>query len=279
METAEKQGPIAGVRNVLMVANEEINGAAIDSAVLDRLKGQEVRVMLVAPALVRSGLEHEMGQVDGARAPAQRRLDRSLAELKRIGIEAIGEVGDADPMLAIRDELQKFPADEIILITHTGDDRAYAERDLLAKAHHDFPLPVTEIGVTRPVEEGEAPHLVSVQHEEADPDVVEEALHPADRGFPPLRKRDIAGIIFGLVGSIVLVILAAASALNDPGSGIEGASAAKMLIAIGALLINAAHVVALIFFQSVRYEGIFERFASTFSIVVTSLAIIVSLLI
>lgn len=278
MEAAQKQGPAAGVRNVLVVANEEIQGAAIESAMLDRLKGGEIRVMVVAPALVRSGLEHEMGEVDAAREPAERRLSRSLAELRRLGIEAIGEVGDADPMLAISDELQKFPADEIILITHQEEDRAYAEKDLLEKAHHDFPLPVTAISVTRPGAEEETPHLVSVERQEADPQVVEEALHPRDQSFPPLQLRDIAGIIFGIVGSIVLVILAADSALGDPGGGIEGASAAKMLIAIGALLINGAHVVALIFFQSVRYEGIFERFTSTFTIVVTSLAIIVSLL-
>lgn len=281
-ETGNGNGAAAtDAHNVLVVLNEVVAGAGVEAALVRHLAGQEVRIMIVAPALVESGLDHEMGQTDGAREPAQRRLDRTLEDLRQLGIEAIGEVGDSDPILAISDELQKFPADEIILIAHSEEDRAYAERGLLERAHLDFDLPITQLTVTRPQEDGEgdataAPHLVGLQHEPVDPDRPVEV--DISHNFPPLRLRDITAMIFGVVGSIVLVILAAASALNDPGSGIEGASAAKMLIAIGALLINAAHVVALIFFQSLRYQGIFERFTSTFTISLTSIAIIVSLL-
>ncbi|HZJ29653.1 MAG TPA: hypothetical protein VFD37_06670, partial [Solirubrobacterales bacterium] len=91
--------------------------------------------------------------------------------------------------------------------------------------------------------------------------------------------RDIAAMLIGALGTLALVVIAADCALGQPGSGITGACAAKTLIAIGALLINAAHIVALFFFQSVRYEGIFERFTSSFTITVTSLAVLVSLVI
>lgn len=270
--------------NVLLVLNEVVQGAGVEAALMEHLAGQAVRIMVVAPALVDSPLDHEMGQIDHAIEPARRRLENSLEELRKLGIEAIGEVGDSDPILAINDVLQKFPADEIVLIAHGEEDRAYAERGLFERAHHDFELPITQLTVTRPGDPepgppngqpSEAPHLIGVLHEppehEPDPDI--------SANFPPLRIRDIFAMVFGVVGSIVLVILAGASAVSQPGSGIEGASAAKMLIAIGALLINAAHVVALIFFQSVRYEGIFERFASRFTIIGTSIAIIVSLII
>lgn len=276
----------SGVRNVLVLLNEVVQGAGVEAALMDHLAGREVRVMLVAPALVASGLDHEMGQIDGALGPARRRLEQSLEELRRLGVEAIGEVGDSDPILAINDELQKFPADEIVLIAHGEEDRAYAERGLLERAHHDFPLPITQLTVTRPREEApeeesgaptEDPHLIGLLHEPAGPGR-DSADADVSANFPPLRARDIIAMVFGLVGSIVLVILASDSALNDPGSGIEGASAAKLLIAIAALLINGAHVVALIFFQSVRYEGIFERFTSQFTIIATSVAIVVSLL-
>src|SRR5690606_18516854 len=114
----------SGVDHVLVVLNEVFQGTELEEAMIDHLAGQEVRMMVVAPALVESGLDHEMGQIDKAVGPARQRLDLSLERLRQIGIEAIGEVGDSDPVLAIGDELQKFPADEIILIAHGEEDRA-----------------------------------------------------------------------------------------------------------------------------------------------------------
>lgn len=287
METAHEVRAADGVRNVLLVINEVIEGAAIRSALVDHLAGQQVRMMVVAPALVDSPLAHEMGQIDGAIEPAQERLDRSLEELRRVGIEAIGEVGDSDPILAINDELQKFPADEILLVNHRKEEQVYAERGLLERAHHDFPVPVTELVVTRPGENGDAgsatdrdevPHLVGIRHEPAGPGR-DSADVEISENFPPLRFRDVAAMIYGLGGTLALFIIAGASAVGDSGAGVEGASAAKLLIAIGAFLVNGGHAVALIFFQSVRYEGIFERFASTFTFVATTIALIVCLLI
>lgn len=289
MEVTQRPKEADGTRNVLLVANEVVKGSELEMALANHLAGQDVRVMLVAPALVDSPLDHEMGQIDGAIEPARDRLEVSLEGLRRAGIEAIGEVGDADPILAINDELQKFPADEIILIAHDEKDAVYAERGLLERAHHDFPLPVTQVTVTKP-EPAEAPERPRGEGAPpaADPHVVAIEHEPADRGrdtadmeisenFPPLRLRDVFAMVYGLVGSLVLVILAADSALSDSARGIEGTSAAKMLIALGALLINGGHSVALIFFQSLRYEGVFERFASTFTIAVTTIALIVVL--
>lgn len=295
MESANGVKPADGVRNVLLVINEVVEGAALRSALVDHLAGQEVRIMVVAPALVESPLDHEMGQIDRAIEPARERLDRSLDELRRSGIEAIGEVGDSDPILAINDELQKFPADEILLVAHREEEQAYAERGLLERVHHDFPVPATELLVTRPgepriseedgagagvaVSNGDAvPHLVGIHHEPAGPgrDTADAEI---SENFPPLRLRDVAAMVYGLVGTLVLFILAGASAVGDSGSGIEGASAAKLLIATGAVLINGGHAVALIFFQSLRYEGIFERTASVITFVLTTIALIVCIVI
>ena len=290
METADEVRAADKVHNILLVINEVVEGAAIRAALVNHLAGQQVRVMVVAPALVESGLDHEMGQVDEAMEPARERLDRSLDELRRVGIEAVGEVGDSDPILAISDELQKFPADEILLITHREEDQAYAEKGLLERAQHDFAVPITQLVVTKPSDlppeeespgdrAGEGvPHLVGVRHEPegCGKDTADAEISP---NFPPLRFRDIAAMVYGFLGTLTLFILAGASALGDSGSGVEGASAAKLLIAIGAFLFNAGHAVALIFFQSVRYEGIFERFASTATVVATTVALLVVLLI
>ena len=74
-------------------------------------------VLVVTPAL-NSPLRHWTSDEDGARAAADDRLQRSVAELDRLGISARGEVGDADPVQAIEDALRTFGADEIIISTH-----------------------------------------------------------------------------------------------------------------------------------------------------------------
>src|SRR5680860_284743 len=143
--------------NVLVVANEAIEGSELAEAVLDHLSGRTVRIYLIAPALVDSGLDHELGEVDHAFGPTQERLEHSLAALRRVGIEAAGAVADADPMVAISDELRKFDADEIVLISHTKAESAYAEKDLFARVNHDFSQPITQLTVTRADGDGHKP--------------------------------------------------------------------------------------------------------------------------
>lgn len=51
----------------------------------------------------------------------------------------------------------------------------------------------------------------------------------------------------------------------------------RTLIATGMLLINMAHVVGILFFESVDYHGPFQRFFARLSLFGTSAAVIVSL--
>ena len=74
-------------------------------------------MLAVCPAL-NSPLRHWASDEDGARAKAERRLGESLAALASAGVEARGEVGDADPVQAMDDALRTFGADEIVISTH-----------------------------------------------------------------------------------------------------------------------------------------------------------------
>ena len=62
-------------------------------------------MLVVCPAL-NSPLRHWASDEDGARAEAERRLGESLAALASAGVEARGEVGDADPVQAMDDALR-----------------------------------------------------------------------------------------------------------------------------------------------------------------------------
>jgi hypothetical protein len=99
------------------------------------------------------------------------------------------------------------------------------------------------------------------------------------RNLPPFEKRDIVGLIVAIVGTIILVVIAATGSKVEEGSGSDPSSGALIGIALGVGLINAAHIVGIFIFESVGYRGFFARLFSTLSLVLTPLAIIVSLLI
>ena len=125
----------------LVIANETIEGQALLEAIP---YGTEVRV--VAPAL-NSRLRHWLSDEDGARRAAESRLARCLERLSSAGIEASGRVGDADPLLAIGDELRVFAADELVISTHPKGRSLWLARNIVDRACEQFDLPVFHVVV------------------------------------------------------------------------------------------------------------------------------------
>ena len=60
-------------------------------------------------------------------------------------VDAVGDTGESDPLLALQDALATFPAEEIVIVTHPGDERNWAEDDLLEQAHSRFSVPVRQV--------------------------------------------------------------------------------------------------------------------------------------
>ncbi|HSK49271.1 MAG TPA: hypothetical protein VK889_02125 [Solirubrobacterales bacterium] len=267
----------AGGRS-LVVVNERVAGEELREALIAHLRQGVNEVFVVAPAIVDSGLKHTMGDVDDAIEPARARLEATLEELRSAGFEARGEVGDSDPIQAISDEILKFEPDQILVVAHRDEEGAFAEKGLLEQAERDFDLPVLELVVTRE----EEPEVLDVQS--SHPVAGRKKGWRPTGNFPPLSRLDIFGIVVAIAGTIVLAILAAdgISASGPEPDFEEGrlgfAAAARILIAIGMALINIAHVVGLLLFQSVRYEGVFSRFFARTSLYGTPIAIVVSLL-
>ena len=126
-------------RRTLVIANETIEGPGLHEAIH---YGAEVRV--VAPAL-NSRLRYWLSDEDAARRAAEARLGRFLERLDRAGIAASGRVGDADPLLAIEDELRLFPADEIVISTHPERCSRWLAHNLVDRACERFDLPVLHV--------------------------------------------------------------------------------------------------------------------------------------
>jgi Universal stress protein family len=133
-------------RRILVVANETVAGRALREAVEDAAEGYRSNVLVVSPAL-NSPLKHWTSDEDKARAAAEDRLRRSVAELERLGILARGEVGDADPVQAIEDALRTFGADVIVISTHPEGRSNWLERGVVASARERFAVPITHVVV------------------------------------------------------------------------------------------------------------------------------------
>ena len=101
---------------------------------------------MVSPAL-NSPIRHWASDEDPAREEARRRLEASLERLRTNGIEASGEVGDADPLQAIEDAVRTFGPDEIIISTHPEGRSHWLERGVVTGARERFAVPITHVVV------------------------------------------------------------------------------------------------------------------------------------
>jgi nucleotide-binding universal stress UspA family protein len=141
---AHRGGP--GERRILVIANETVGGGPLREQIEERSSGYETEVLVVSPAL-NSPIRHWASDEDPAREEARRRLEASLERLRANGIEASGEVGDADPLQAIEDAVRTFGPDEIIISTHPEGRSHWLERGIVTGARERFAVPITHVVV------------------------------------------------------------------------------------------------------------------------------------
>ena len=145
----------AGERRILVVANETLGGQELQRLIEERSRDMPTVILVCTPAL-NSRLRYWASDEDGARAAAQERLDASLEGLRSLGIDASGEVGDANPLQAMEDELRTFGADEIIISTHPEGRSNWLERGVVEHARERFTVPIRHVVVDLDRERAEA---------------------------------------------------------------------------------------------------------------------------
>ncbi|MGI8778983.1 MAG: hypothetical protein ACR2L8_02220 [Solirubrobacteraceae bacterium] len=131
---------------VLIVANEVIANrpAGVPEAVVRQILAAK-EVHIVAPALT-TRLESWTSDIDAAARAADERMSAIVTSIGLGSERAIGgTVGDEDPLQAIADALATFPADALILATHTPEVQNRRERRVRENARVRFGLPVTEM--------------------------------------------------------------------------------------------------------------------------------------
>ncbi|MGH3136183.1 MAG: hypothetical protein ACRDPV_06800 [Gaiellaceae bacterium] len=133
-------------RRVLVVANETVGGEELVSAISTLALSHTTRFLVVCPAL-NSRLKTWTSDEDPARAAAQKRLGATLARLASVGIEARGEVGDGDPLIAVEDAVRTFHPNEIVISTHPPGKSHWLERGVVDGVRVRFDVPVTHVVV------------------------------------------------------------------------------------------------------------------------------------
>ena len=262
--------------HVLLIATEELGGATVIEELRRELREANAeKLMVIAPAVERSPLHHALGDVNTARREAEKRLAASLAELRRAGIAALGEVGDSDPLVAAKDALRQFGADEVLIVAHAEDQARWFEDDLFERARTELHPTVRLITLRREGDDAE-PRLAGVEESGPGRDRPAGAEHEVtlSQNLPQFTRGGLAGIAIAVVGTIVAIVLAA----TGPGSESAG-GAAQILIAMGVALINMTHVVGLTLQESVHYRGGWQRFFRNLSLVATPAAIVANALI
>jgi hypothetical protein len=152
------------VARLLVVVAQAARGEELRRSLLSITRGRRLELCMLAPAYTGSRLEYFVSDVDPGIGRALERLERSLAEMRFEQVVACrGEVGEADPLLAIDTALVSFPADEIVLVPSAGRCQ-WAEKELFARVCERFGLPVWEIELT---EDASGLHAVEVAHQGA----------------------------------------------------------------------------------------------------------------
>jgi uncharacterized protein YggE len=144
------RGPITSAsarddrRHILLVAAGSVEDPADVARIaaasgLDRTDGTdgETEVLVLVPARI-GFLDRWASDVEGARHRAQQQLVATVAALAKAGIAAEARVGDEDVVQATEDQLQSYPATEVVLVSGDPEDTGEAVAELSSRLQADF---------------------------------------------------------------------------------------------------------------------------------------------
>ncbi len=258
-------------QRVLAIVTDPIQSPEAIEQIRARVGDGGGAVRLIAPAVEPTVFRHTLGDIDEATRRAERVVESSIAALRRSGVQASGAVGDPDPVLAAADALREGPAEEIVIFEHEAAQARWFEDGLFQRAQERLEPPLSLVLLH---DDAEGAHVVGVERAGAGTADSQRRELEISENLPNFSLADLAGMVIGVVGTIVVAVLAAAAA-SGPGPE-AGWKAVAIGVAIATALINMAHVVGLTLFESVRYRGGFERFFRTLALVGTPLAILVN---
>lgn len=134
-------------RKILALVSEPVSGEALKQAVGPE-RAEDAEVLVVAPALnsrMRFWLSDPDPAIERAEAVQQETTERMGEE----GVDAAGDTGESDPLLAIEDALRTFAADEVVIFVHPSSEQSWLEEGVVERAEERFDVPVDHVLVER----------------------------------------------------------------------------------------------------------------------------------
>src|SRR3954467_3736960 len=132
-------------KKILALVAEPVSADALRSAVGPG-EADDAEGLVVAP-----GLNSRKRFFPAGPDPAIERADavqeETVERLTEEGIDAAGDTGEEDPLLALQDALTTYEADEIVLFTHAGGKQNWLEEGLVDEAASRFSVPVRHLVV------------------------------------------------------------------------------------------------------------------------------------
>jgi hypothetical protein len=132
-------------KRILALVSEPISADALRAAVGEE-DANSAEVLVVAPAL-NSRRRFFLADPDPAIDRAEAVQEETVERLDEEGIDAAGDTGEEDPLLALQDALTTYDADEIVLFTHEGGQQNWQEEGLVEQAKGRFSVPVRHLVV------------------------------------------------------------------------------------------------------------------------------------
>ena len=127
----------------LVVANQTLAGEHLVKEVRARLSAGRCQFHILVPATPPA--DHAVWTEGEAQAMARGNLAAALEIFRKLGAQADGEIGDEEPLTAIKDILREQEFDEIILSTLPPGISRWLNQDLVSKVERSFAIPVTHI--------------------------------------------------------------------------------------------------------------------------------------
>lgn len=129
-------------KRIIALVTEPVSGEALRSALGEDVGDAEV--LVIAPALT-SRFRWLTSDTDKAIERAEAVQEEAVERLTEEEVDAVGDTGESDPLLAVQDALQTFPAEQIVLFTHREGDRNWLEEGVVDEARERFDPPVMHV--------------------------------------------------------------------------------------------------------------------------------------
>jgi nucleotide-binding universal stress UspA family protein len=131
------------MKTCLVVANQTLPGDDLAAEIRQRIRASERMFYVVVPvAPVQRGATWD--EADATRQ-AEERLQAFLESVRGHGATADGEIGDRDPIQAVRDVMRTRDVDEIVLSTLPPGISRWLQMDVPSRLERSVDVPVTVV--------------------------------------------------------------------------------------------------------------------------------------